>query len=120
MDCADWQSCPDAETIQDGMIPFESAGAVAIKQITSLLHLKKQLEDQEKELKQKLVEAMEAHGIKSFENEDIKMVYVAPTTKRTIDSARLRKDHPDIVAHYTKASNVAASVRVTVKGGAGS
>ena len=116
-DCVDWQSCPDAETITDAMMPFESAGAVAIKQITSLMHLKKQLDEQEKELKEQLLKAMEAHGIKSFENDQIKMVYVAPTTKRTIDSARLKEDHPDIVKEYTKTSKVSASVRVTLKGG---
>jgi hypothetical protein len=40
---------------------------------------------------------------------------VAPTTKTTIDSTKLKKEHPDIAEQYTKVSNVSASVRITVK-----
>ena len=108
-------TCPDAEAFGGEVVPFESAGAVAIQKISTLMRLKKELEDQEKQLKEQLVKAMEAYGIKSFENDLIKMTYVAPTTRSTIDSTKLKKDHPDIVQQYTKISDVAASVRVTVK-----
>lgn len=94
---------------------FQSAVPDTIKQITSLVRAKKRMDEEEKALKQKLVEAMEAYGVKSFENEFIKMTYVAPTTRSTIDSTRLKKDHPDIAEQYSKTSNVSASVRVTVK-----
>ena len=113
----DYQNCPDAEVITDELTAFNTAVPDTIGKIASLIRLKKELEDQEKQLKQKLVEAMEAYGVKSFENDLIKMTYVAPTTRSTIDSARLKKDHPDIVEQYTKVSDVAASVRVTLKGG---
>lgn len=110
-------SCPDAEVITGEVTAFQSAVPETIKKITSLIALKKQLDEQEKQLKQKLVEAMEIYGVKAFENDLIKMVYVAPTTRSTIDSARLKKDHPDIVKEYSKTSNVSASVRVSLKGG---
>jgi hypothetical protein len=45
------------------------------------------------------------------------MTYVAPTTRTTIDSTKLKKDHPEIAEQYSKTSNVSASVRVTLKGG---
>lgn len=110
-------ACPDAEVTNGEITAFQSAVPETIKKITSLMALKKQLDEQEKQLKQKLVEAMEIYGVKSFENELIKMTYVAPTTRSTIDSARLKKDHPAIAAQYTKTSNVSASVRVSLKGG---
>lgn len=110
-------SCPDAEVITGEITAFQSAIPRTIKKITSLMTLKKQLDDQEKELKQKLVEAMEIYGVKSFENDMIKMTYVAPTTRSSIDSARLKKDHPDLAEQYTKTSPVSASVRVSLKGG---
>ena len=109
------QTCPDAEVITGELTQFQSAVPDTIKQITNLVRAKKEMDEQEKALKQKLVEAMEAYGVKSFENEFIKMTYVAPTTRSTIDSTRLKKDHPDIAEQYTKTSNVSASVRVTVK-----
>lgn len=83
--------------------------------ITELVVEKKRIEDQEKQLKKLLVEAMEKYGVKSFENDVIKFVYVAPTTRSTIDSTRLKKDHPDIAERYSKTSPVSASVRITVK-----
>ena len=107
--------CPDAEVITGEMTAFQSAVPDTIKKITDLLKLKKQLDDQEKQLKQKLLENMEVYGVKSFETDLLKLVYVAPTTRSTIDSARLKKDHPAIAEQYTKTSPVSASVRVTLK-----
>lgn len=111
----DYETCNKYEVIHDELVQFQSAVPEVIQNITNLVVMKKQLEDQEKQLKQDLVKAMEAHGVKSFENDLIKMVYVAPTTRSTIDSTRLKKDHPDIVQQYTKTSDVSASVRITVK-----
>lgn len=99
----------------DELVQFQAAVPEAIQKITNLVQMKKQLEDQEKTLKEQLLKAMETYGVKSFENDHIKLVYVAPTTRSTLDSARLKKDHPDIAQQYTKISNVSASVRITVK-----
>lgn len=111
----DHLNCPDAEVITGELTAFQSAVPETIGKITQLMKLKKQMDEQEKVLKQKLVEAMEIYGVKSFETDLIKMVYVAPTTRSTIDGTRLKKDHPDIVEQYTKTSPVSASVRVTLK-----
>ncbi len=111
----EWETCGFREMVSDEVVPFESAGAVVIERISTLMRLKKELEDQEKQLKQDLVKAMEVYGVKSFENDLIKMVYVAPTTRSTIDSTKLKNDHPELVKQYTKTSDVSASVRVTVK-----
>jgi len=110
-----WEDCESREVITDELVQFQTATPEVIQKISTLVMLKKQLEDQEKQLKQKLVEAMEAYGVKAFENDQIKMTYVAPTTRSTIDSTKLKKDHPDLVEQYTKTSNVSASVRITVK-----
>ena len=110
-------TCQDAEVVTDELTQFESAVPDTIQKITTIIQMKKDLDEQEKQLKQKLVEAMEKYKVKSFEYDYIKMTYVAPTTRSTIDSTRLKKDHPDIVEQYSKTSNVSASVRVTVKGG---
>lgn len=116
MDCENHQDCPSAVAVSEEVVQFVSAVPDTIKSITSLMKMKKELEDREKQLKENLVKAMESHGVKSFENDVIKMVYVAPTTRKTIDSTKLKQDHPDIAKQYTKTSEVSASVRVTVKG----
>lgn len=111
------QNCPDAEVTTGEITAFQSAVPDTIRKMTELLKLKKQLDEQEKQLKKVLVENMEVYGIKSFENDLIKMTYVAPTTRSSIDSARLKKDHPTIAEQYTKISNVAAYAKVELKGG---
>jgi hypothetical protein len=112
---AEWEGCEYREDVTDELTQFSNATPEAIRTITNLVVMKKQLEDQEKQLKEDLTKAMETYGVKSFENDQIKLVYVAPTTRSTIDSVKLKKDHPDLAQQYTKTSNVSASVRITVK-----
>lgn len=94
---------------------IQSAVPDVLKSITDIVVQKKKLEEQEKLMKKKLLQAMEEHGVKSFENTKVKFMYVAPTKRTTIDSKKLKADHPDIAEAYSKTSNVSASVRITVK-----
>jgi hypothetical protein len=95
---------------------MQSAVPDVLKSITEITVQMKKLEEQEKLMKQKLLKAMEEHGIKSFENADVKFVYVAPTTRKTLDKKKLEQEHPEInLSDYDKTSNVSASVRITVK-----
>jgi hypothetical protein len=109
--------CPEAEVTESDIVAFQSSVPDTLQKITNLIQMKKQLDEQEKQLKAELVKAMEMHNIKSFENDQIKMVYVAPTIRSTLDSKLLKIDHPDLFAQYSKTSGVSASVRVTLKGG---
>lgn len=78
--------------------------------------LKKEVEARAEVLKQRLIEAMRTQSIKSFENESLKITYVEPTTRETIDSKKLKVELPEIAAKYTKTSKVKDSVRITLKG----
>lgn len=90
--------------------------ALAImKQFSAIMKQKKELENQEKEARTALEAAMGQFGIKSFENDIIKVTYVAPTTKTTIDSKLLKMNLPEVYEKYAKTSNVKASVRITIK-----
>lgn len=78
--------------------------------------LKKEVEAQNETLKAQLLEAMKAQGVKSFENDVLKITYVEPTTRETIDSKRLKAELPEIADKYKKISKVKDSVRITLKG----
>lgn len=86
-----------------------------IQTITDIARQKKALDEKEKVMKESLREAMERTGIKMFESPDLKFVYVAPTTRTSIDSAKLKKKYPEIAEECSKTSEVSASVRVTLK-----
>jgi hypothetical protein len=58
---------------------------------------------------------MEEHGVKSFETPDIKFTYVAPTTRTTVDSKKLKEKYPEVAAECSKVSEVSSSVRISVK-----
>lgn len=77
---------------------------------------KKQAEEDAKELRNALLEAMEKGAVKTFENDNIRITYVAPQTRSTIDSARLKKDLPEVAEKYQKQTSVKASLKITLKG----
>lgn len=110
---------------RDGTI-FEPDGlAVTNTQLAELLEVeslikrieeqKKAAEEQAAELRAALMQAMEKNGCTSFENENIKITYVAPSTRSSVDTARLKKELPQIAEKYEKISNVKASLRITLK-----
>lgn len=109
-------NCGYAEMDQtDAIATMQTEAAGVIKSIAALTLQKKQIEEQEKAMRVQLIAAMEKYGVKSFENEDVKFTYVAPTTRTSIDSTKLKKDLPEVAAKYSKTSNVSASVKITVK-----
>lgn len=94
---------------------FKSQAATTIKAIADIVTAKKDLEEKEKVMKEQLQKAMEQHGIKSFDNEVIKVTYMTESIRNSVDSAKLKKKYPDIAAECNKSSNVKAFVKIEVK-----
>lgn len=97
------------------IVSFQSTAMVIMQKIADLDLQKKQLEAQDKMMRQELQEAMDKYGVKKFENDILKITYVEPTTRTSIDSARLKKELPAIAEKYSKISQVKGSVRIEVK-----
>ena len=94
---------------------FQSNAIAIMREIAELDRMKKELEVKDKLVRQELQEAMDQYGIKKFENDILKVTYVEPTTRTTIDSARLKKELPAVAEKYSKISQVKGSVRIDVK-----
>lgn len=107
--------CEDAFDEETALATMQTEAAAVIKGIVNLTVQKKQIEEQEKEMRVQLMVAMEKYGVKTFDAEQVRFTYVAPTTRTTIDSAKLKKDLPEVAEKYSKTSNVSASVKITVK-----
>lgn len=97
------------------VILLEQHYPTLVEAITDLSVRKKAIEDEEKQMKEMLITAMKECHLKSWDNDLIKITYVAPTTRTSIDSAKLKKEKPDIAEKYSKTSSVSESVRITVK-----
>lgn len=94
---------------------FQSKAMAVMQEIAELDRMKKQLEAKDKVVRQELQEAMDKYGIKKFENDILKVTYVEPTVRETIDSKKLKAELPAVAAKYTKTSQVKGSVRIEVK-----
>lgn len=68
------------------------------------------------EVRAAIVSAMEKNGIHRFENESMRIAYIAPSKKRTVDAERLKKELPTVYEEFSKETNTKASVRITLKG----
>lgn len=86
-----------------------------VNQIIAIEIQKKEIEAKQKEIKDELLLAMEQNGIKSFDNERIKITYTAPKKANRLDSKALQADMPEVYEAYLKESDVSASVRITVR-----
>lgn len=86
-----------------------------MKTIHYLVSQKKVLEQQEKQMKDKLKEAMEAAGVKQFENPLMKVTYIGQSTTTSVDTAKLKKRFPNVYEECQKTVNRSAYVKVEVK-----
>lgn len=79
--------------------------------------LKVKVEIQEKKLREELLEAMKKYNINYWETPDgsIKATYKSATTRKNIDSKRLKEELPDIAEEYTKEVNVKESVALSIE-----
>lgn len=111
----DPKECPECVPMETELQVMQSAVPEAIRIITDITIQKQKLEEQEKLMRKKLIEAMETFGVKKFENAQVAFTYVAPTTRTSIDSTKLKKKYPAIAEECSKISNVSASVKITVK-----
>ena len=113
--CEEPNNCVEQLFEETELQVMQSAVPEAIKIITDINIQKKKLDEQEKLMRQKRLEARECSGIKKYENERNCITNAAPYSKTTIDSPKLKKKYPDIAEECSKVSNVSASVRISVK-----
>lgn len=73
------------------------------------------LREKDAELRLAIKDGMEQNGVKKFENDFIAITYVAPTTRTTLDSAKIRIEQPEMFEKYSKQSDVKSSVRIKIK-----
>ena len=75
----------------------------------------KAIEEIKQSYRNAIQEAMEKNGIDKFDNDFITVNYVAPTTRATLDTKRLKAEHPELYGEYLTESEVKASVRIKAK-----
>lgn len=99
------------------LVRVENGNITVAEEVMKKLHdfqvMKAEMDLQEKEIKQAMLNAMEKNGIKSFENDFVKITYKAPTTRKTVDTNELKAQ--GLYEMFTKESPVKSSVMLSWK-----
>ena len=75
----------------------------------------KAIKERNEQLKQGLLRVMEEKRAKKYESERLVITYTEPYEQAKLDSARLKKEMPEIYRAYCKMSQCKGSVRIKVK-----
>ena len=84
------------------------------KAVAKEKQLLERLKERDDELRAKLLVAMEANGIKKFENDMLRVTYVAPQIRTTFDSSRFKEEAPEIYKEFTKETYTKSHVKISV------
>lgn len=63
-----------------------------------------------------LYDTMGKEGVKTVDRGKLKITYVAPSTRVSVDSKKLEKEEPEIYKKYVKTTTVAGSIKITLMG----
>ena len=74
------------------------------------------MEGKVKKIKNILYGTMEKNGVKTVDRNKLKITYVAPSTRTSVDSKKLQKEEPEIYKKYVETTTVAGSIKITLLG----
>ena len=74
----------------------------------------KTLKEREKTLKDGLLALMRENGVKKWEGDGLTMTYVAETTRKAVDSTKLKKEYPEVYEACMRESKVSDSIKITI------
>lgn len=106
-------------TNENSVQVFEAHHVEAFQKLSEITKTKKNLENQEKQLKENLEKAMDEHGIKSIDNQFLKITRVGESKSKSIDLKALENEEPklygELMQDYPKETVRKAHVKFTVK-----
>lgn len=97
----------DGALAPTAMAPIPKTEIVPMDVVQTIYDIEKQMRDLEalnKQMRQKLRQAMDDNDIRSWDSGLFKATIAADSTTRTFDVKRFQADHPDLYEQYTKSS----------------
>ena len=74
----------------------------------------KLMKDKVDKVKEILYGTMEKEGVKTVDRGNLKITYVGPSSRTSVDSKKLEKEEPEIFKKYVKTTTVAGSIKITL------
>ena len=98
---------------------FEKKNMGAFQALAFVQQQRKELDAQEKHIKDTLLKSMEVYGITSVNNDIVRISYIPESESVSIDTKALKNEDPDLYHEienkYNKRVKKKAYVRITVK-----
>lgn len=110
------EACGHLEETSTDMTAFNQQYLSVFKTLKENMLMRKGLEAQEKVLKDELRKAMEDCGIKSIDNEFVKVTYIPPAVAVQVDAEKLRGRYPQIAAECSKEVKRSSYIKVEAHG----
>ena len=85
------------------------------KAVGAQVEKKTALEAQTADMRQAILDAMEANDVDKFDGDLITITRVKATKRTTFDSTKFKEERPKTYAKYLKTGDVKASIRIKVK-----
>ncbi len=105
--------------MENNLVLFEQNQMLVFESLVAITNKKKELEEKEKSIKEKIKAAMNEYGVKSFKNDLITISNVEGSESVSIDLKELQKKEPklykELLEDYPKVSKKAGYVRFMVK-----
>lgn len=89
-----------------------------VKKYKQMKKLQAELDEMENAFKENLIQMFESIPCletSSVAIDGLKFTYVKPSTRTTVDSKKLKEEHPEIYAKVVKTSNVKSSIKTTIQ-----
>ena len=87
----------------------------AIDTITTIENEIKKLKEMQDNYKERLLSLMEEYDVKEIDIPELKITRKFATTRESLDSKRLRAEHPDLFDEYVNITEVKGSITIKVK-----
>jgi len=101
-----------ATEVQSEIIKLERSISEKIRDEQNQLNT---LKEQDKDMREQLMLAMQKNNVKTIENDLIKVTFVSEQTRSTVDIVALKQAKPEIAEMFKKESKVKPSIRIKVK-----
>lgn len=114
IDAKSWKECWDMQRSELEPINKNELDTIE-ERMQALAPLVEEYNQLEKQLRETLLEQLELSGATQYTGRLFVATYVQPTTRVSLDSKRLKEEHPDIFESYAKETKVAGSIKLMNK-----
>lgn len=97
-----------------GNLPSELKEAEG--EIAGMVAQQKSIEEKMSKLKEGLYDLMEQYNVKSWKGSDVTITRVLPSVSVSLDSKKVKENHPEVYAECLKETKRKGSLKITVKG----